>query len=86
MTPSDPPVQIEYEPGSFEYSEVKGWLDGVIVHVQARRYRLVFYDPVRLSQEISDELAAGRVFHEPNLIVVPSVNQAEIERAIRDLV
>ena len=49
-------------------------------------YRLNFYDAVRLGQEIASELENGVVFFEPNLVVVRSVTEEEMERAVGQLV
>jgi hypothetical protein len=44
---------------------------------------LSFYDPVRLAQEIDDELAEGNSgFIERGLIVVPEVTKENIEKVI----
>jgi acyl dehydratase len=49
--------------------------------VSGRHYRLSFYDPVRLGQEIQSEVERGSIFFEPNLVVVKSVTRADMERA-----
>lgn len=66
--------------------EAKGWLPGVVAVIGGWRYPLTFYDPVRLSQDIEAEIANGRPFFEPNLIVVPTVTRACIESAVGGLV
>jgi hypothetical protein len=43
------------------------------------------YDPVRLAQDVHGELAAGRPFAEPNLVVVPSVTREAIKGAVQAL-
>ncbi|MFI6928098.1 hypothetical protein ACIBIZ_49795 [Nonomuraea spiralis] len=49
-------------------------------------YRPVFYDPVRLGQEVADELARGTgFFREPNLVVVDQVTRDCMEAAITAL-
>jgi hypothetical protein len=63
-------------------AEAKGWLQGVIAVIADRRYRVTFYDPTRLAQDIEGELGASAVFFERNLIVVPSVTRAHMEAAI----
>ena len=66
--------------------ETKGWLGEVTVAASgARSFSLSFYDPVRLGQEIVDELDRSGFFSEPNLIVVPSVTRTHIEEAVRRL-
>jgi hypothetical protein len=54
--------------------------------VAGGRYRLNFYDPVRLRQEIEREFRRGGMFFEPNLVVVPSVTRSDMERAAELLV
>ncbi len=61
------------------YSE--GWLA-----VAGKRYRLNFYDAVRLGQEIESELENGGALFEPNLVIVRSVTKAEIEMAVKKIV
>lgn len=51
-----------------------------------KSYQLSFYDAVRLAQEIESEFERGGVFFEPNLVIVPSVTRAEMERAVEQLV
>ena len=62
----------------------KGWLSGVIVQAEdGIEHELSFYDPVRLAQEIDDELAEGNSgFIERGLIVVPEVTKENIEKVI----
>ncbi|MFD0895086.1 hypothetical protein KBB96_00980 [Luteolibacter ambystomatis] len=62
--------------------ESKGWFNGLEIHIGDNRFRPVFYDPVRLSQEISDELLRDGIFSEPGLIVIASVTRMNIEAAI----
>jgi hypothetical protein len=45
-----------------------------------------FYEPVRLAQEIEDELERGSPFFEPNLVLVPSVTRQHMETAVEHLV
>ncbi len=59
----------------------EGWLS-----VAGKRYRLNFYDVVRLGQEIESELENGCVFFEPNLVIVRSVTRTEMEMAVEQLV
>jgi hypothetical protein len=66
----------------------KGWLDGVVVQLEdGSRYRLCFYDPVRLQQTLEDDAKSGHAyFAEPNLVVVPEVNTDAIQTTIAELV
>ena len=61
--------------------EAKGWFSEARIIVSGKRYRINFYDPVRLGQSIEDELKRDRAFFEPNLVVVQSVTRANMERA-----
>ena len=61
--------------------EAKGWFEGAILSASGKRYRLHFFGPGRLRQEIEDELRERGVFFEPNLVVVSSVTRANMERA-----
>jgi hypothetical protein len=48
---------------------------------------LGFWNPVRLSQELTEHFASGRTyFAEPNLIVLPEVTEAAIRQAVESLV
>jgi acyl dehydratase len=61
--------------------EAKGYYSNARMIVSGRHYRLSFYDPVRLGQEIQSEVERGSIFFEPNLVVVKSVTRADMERA-----
>jgi len=63
----------------------KGWFPEAELIVSGKRYRLNFYDPVRLGQDIEGELAEGRVFFEPNVVVVRSVTRVNMEQAAEHL-
>lgn len=66
--------------------ESKGWFSDVTVVVSGKTYKLHFYDPARLGQEIEDELSGNVAFVEGNLVVVRAVNRANIELAVSELV
>ena len=66
--------------------EAKGWFSDARLTVSGKQYRLNFFEPARLGQEIQDELERGRAFFEPNLVVVQSVTKANMERAAALLV
>ncbi|MEH2531400.1 hypothetical protein V1277_002221 [Bradyrhizobium sp. AZCC 1588] len=61
--------------------ETKGWFSEARIIISGKRYRLSFYDPARLGQEIEDELQRDGAFFEPNLVIVQSVTRANMERA-----
>jgi hypothetical protein len=62
--------------------ESKGWFDGAVLFHLNNRYRLTFYDSVRLGQEIGEELRRQPLFIEPNLLVVESVTEAAMRKAV----
>ena len=65
--------------------KAKGFFSEARLSVSGKRYRLTFYDPVRLSQEIEDELKRGELFFESNLVIVSSVTRSDMERAVESL-
>jgi hypothetical protein len=81
--------EIEFPKGFDEFEwevEAKGWLQGVVVTIERRRYRVTFYDPTRLAQDIADELQEKSVYLESNVLVVPSVTRAHMEKAVETVV
>jgi hypothetical protein len=66
--------------------KAKGFFSEAGLLVSGRRYRLNFYDPVRLSQEVESELQRGGVFFETNLVVINSVTRFDMERAAETLI
>lgn len=64
----------------------KGCFSEARITVSGKRYRLNFYDAVRLGQEVKSEIESGGVFFEPNLVVVRSVTRADMEQAAKQLV
>lgn len=85
------PSGIEFElrlPDEFEDAlwTSKGYCPDVELVVGRSTYRLMFYDPVRLSQDATDEIKSGDFFFEKNLIVVKQVDRRSLEAAVRWLV
>lgn len=64
----------------------KGCFSEVFLTVSGLRYRLNFYDAVRLHQEIESALESGQMFFEPNMFVIQAVDKAQIEKAVDLLV
>lgn len=62
--------------------ESKGWFSGAIALLGGSRYKVVFYDPTRLSQDIKDELDESVAFLERNLMIVKTVDRNNMEKAI----
>jgi len=75
----------EYEEYEKEV-ESKGWFGDATLTYLGRRYRLNFYDPIRLAQEIESETQSGRIFFEPNLVIVRSVTRPDMESAVTQLI
>jgi hypothetical protein len=73
--------RAEYE------AELKGWLQGVEVELgDGSRYPVLFYDPVRLAQDLEEEAKWDRPFiAEPGMIVIPTVTRATISQAVEQL-
>jgi hypothetical protein len=63
--------------------EAKGSFSGVEVRTGNLVWRPVFFDPVRLQQEVADALDSDGYFQEPTLIVVTKITRAEIEAAVQ---
>jgi hypothetical protein len=64
----------------------KGWFADVRLAFLGTKYRIAFYDPVRLGQEVQDRIQRGSIFFEPNLVVVQSINRQSMENAIQLLI
>lgn len=82
-------ITLQFPPGFEDYDwevEAKGWLPGVVAVIEERRYTLTVYDRARLLQDVDDVLKEGRIFFEPNLVVVASVTRENIASAIQEIV
>lgn len=64
----------------------KGCFSEAFLSIAGVRYRLSFYDAIRLQQEIEGALEAGTMFFEPNLFVIKAVDKVKIEEAAALLV
>jgi hypothetical protein len=69
-------------------AEARGYRAGVYVEFDdRRRYEVVFYDPVRLVQDLKDEVDEGNPFiSAPGLIILPDVTLSNMQAAIAKLV
>jgi hypothetical protein len=76
---------IEWDERDTYERPMKGWLDHVIVETDdGRAFDLSFYDPIRLAQELKEDVARGRAgITDKGLMVIPEVTKATIEKAIR---
>jgi hypothetical protein len=73
--------------GDYEWEvTVKGCFSEAFLTIGEIRYRLNFYDAIRLQQEIESALESGMMFFEPNLLVIKAVDKAKIEEAAELLV
>lgn len=73
--------------GDYEWEvTAKGCFSEAFLTVAGIRYRLNFYDAIRLQQEIESALGSGEMFFEPNLLVIKAVDKAKIEEAAELLV
>ncbi len=74
------------ERAEFE-APAKGWLPGVEVHLEdGARFKLEFYDSVRLRQTLEDDEQAGRPYlAEPGLVVLSEVTTEAIRNAVAGL-
>ena len=62
--------------------ESKGCFFEAVLFVNNQRYQISFYDPIRLIQEIKDDIDCTGVFLERNLVVVRSVTRANMQEAV----
>lgn len=67
-------------------TEAKGWFPDARLESEGRIYRLTFYDPVRLAQEIESDLERGGFFLERNLVIVPRVERKCLNIAVKQLI
>lgn len=80
--------RLIFEGGFSERDAFEAKASGYRSHVWAElpcgdRYPLVFYDPVRLSQDLEEESRAGTAFiGEPGLVVIPEVTRELMEAAV----
>ncbi|MGH9840255.1 MAG: hypothetical protein ACREEM_15845 [Blastocatellia bacterium] len=73
------------ERSAFEIS-MKGWLSAQVESEGGERYPVYFSDPVRLQQDLDDEMRRGGCcFAEPGLIVLPEVTVEAAQNAVRFL-
>jgi len=64
-------------------TECRGYCpDVVVAFPDGTRYRLTFYDPVRLAQDLEEEGFIG----DPGLVVIPRVTEAQIRSTVERLV
>src|ERR1700712_1253147 len=73
-------------PAYFEDAEAeitaKGYFADLTIVASGRTFRPILYDPVRLLQDVQDEVALAGVFVVRSIVVVESVTRSLIERAV----
>lgn len=63
---------------------LKGWLSAHVVWADGRRCAVYFSDPVRLQQDLDENINLGTPFFaEPGLVVLPEVSVEAIQDAVR---
>jgi hypothetical protein len=65
--------------------EAKGYFGSAQLVDDGKCLNVIFYDPVRLQQDIESELAAGKPFFEPNVVVLMSVTKENMQAAVDTL-
>lgn len=70
-----------------EECRVRGYCGYAMAELASgEQYGLVFYDPVRLVQDLADEAEAGRGFiADPGLVILPEVTRDYMQAAIEQL-
>jgi hypothetical protein len=71
---------------AFEVSR-KGWYNGLTVELEGgSQYEIIFYDPIRLSQDLETEIQQGGLFiADPRMVIVGEINEASMREAIIEL-
>lgn len=62
-------------------------MSNVVVHTSTgERYRLFFYDPVRMRQELEIQARSGKPYlAEPNFVLLPEVTTETVRNAVHGL-
>src|SRR5262249_15607909 len=77
----------DYDAQSASETPSRGYLSDVVIQLEdGSRYQLFFIDPVRLQQELADQVNLGRTYWaEPNVVVLPRVTTEAIHQAVEGL-
>jgi hypothetical protein len=75
----------DYDEEEWIYKE-KGYVIVNIIYDDGSITEFQFYDPVRYSQEISDEILRTGFFFEKNIIVIESVEKDKISLALENII
>jgi hypothetical protein len=90
-SPSAKPPRIfgltEFDEWAQVEAEARGYLSHIFVRqADGKLYPVVFYDCVRLAQDLESEISTGKMcIADPGLIIVPSVTLSNIVTAIEKL-
>ena len=90
-TPLDDYPRLIFEPPLDDRTRDEAWQRGWLGHAKVEQrdgsvYPVVFYDVVRLGQDLVDEVASGRgCIADPGLIVIPEVTLENMTVAVRRL-
>jgi hypothetical protein len=76
----------KYDDSDWSQITEKGWFEAEVELESNRTYKLNYYDPIRLKQDIDYCLSKGeRCFDLPNLVVLPEITLSSVEESIRSL-
>jgi hypothetical protein len=79
-------IKIEKDFSEYAWEvELKGCLE-VDIQIFDKLYTFNFYDPIRLKQNIEDDLRSNQYFFSENLVVLPKVNLDNIEKFIENII
>jgi hypothetical protein len=75
-----------FDEGAAFEAPLKGWLRAQVESEDGCRYAVYFSDPMRLQQDLAEEVELGRpCFAEPGLIILPEVTVEAIQDAVEFL-
>jgi hypothetical protein len=86
--PVYPRLVLPEEYDDLDWSQIteKGWFEAEVELENSGKYKLNYYDPIRLKQDIDYYLSKGeRYFDLPNLVVLPEITLNTIKESIRSL-
>lgn len=64
----------------------KGWLSAQVEMKDGRSYYVYFTDPVRLQQDLDENVQLGKAYlAEPGLVVLPEVTVEAVQETVRAL-
>lgn len=76
----------DFDPLDAFEAEKKGIWTAHVVLADGRRFRVTFYDPARLAQDLESYQSLDQAYvAEPGMIVVPEVTRERMTAAIRQL-